>query len=291
MQVLTTVEEVLKTLDAQRHKNPRVGLVLTMGALHEGHASLISRARMECDTVFTTIFVNPLQFDSNQDFNCYNRDLESDIKKAADLDVDYLFTPSPQEMYPSPFLTRVWVNKLSDILEGASRIGHFEGVTTVVGKFFAIFTPCRAYFGEKDYQQLVIIQHMARDIFPAIEVVACPTVRADDGLALSSRNIRLTYEQRSVATSIYKALTAGKNAIEQGERKAQAVELLLAGMLKDQPGLEVDYAQVRASDSLDLIDPLEGKVRLLAAVLISGIRLIDNIGVLIPDDNSSRYEQ
>ncbi len=212
MQVIETLEELTRTLEKERATGRQVGLVPTMGALHAGHLALVDRARSACDSVVMTIFVNPLQFDARDDLASYPRDHARDVELARRSGVDYVFLPADQEMYPGPVLTSVRVSALTEGLEGAVRPGHFEGVATVVAKLFAAVGRCRAYFGEKDYQQLLVVRRMAADLSFPVEVVGCETVRERDGVALSSRNARLTLEQRAAAPVLHRALQAGRSA-------------------------------------------------------------------------------
>src|SRR5205823_4014841 len=206
--VVDRIARLRKELDAARAGGRTVGLVPTMGYLHDGHAALIGRARAECDVVVVTDFVNPLQFGEPADLEAYPRDLDHDATVAAAAGADFLFAPSVEEMYPGPVRTTVHVAGVSDSLEGASRPGHFDGVATVVAKLFAITGPCRAYFGEKDFQQLAVVRRLVADLSMPIDVVGCDTVREPDGLAMSSRNVRLAPEQRRAATVLHRALLA-----------------------------------------------------------------------------------
>jgi pantoate--beta-alanine ligase len=253
-----------------------------MGYLHAGHESLMVRAARECDVVAATIFVNPLQFGANEDLATYPRDLERDAALAEAAGVDILFVPTLEEMYPEPVLTTVSVAVVSEPLEGRSRPTHFAGVATVVAKLFAIAGPCRAYFGEKDYQQLAVIRRMARDLSFPVEVVGCETVREDDGLALSSRNAYLTPAERAAAPVLNRALRAGAAAIEAGERDADAVRRLLRETIAAEPAVCVDYAEVVDAATLERLDPLAGEVRLLVAAKLGKARLIDNVGATAP---------
>ncbi|HET9441841.1 MAG TPA: pantoate--beta-alanine ligase, partial [Acidimicrobiales bacterium] len=212
MQFHETVAGFRKALDAERAAGRRVGLVPTMGWLHDGHLSLVRRAAAECDVVAATIFVNPLQFGESHDLAAYPRDLDRDSGLAAGAGVGHLFAPSVAEMYPGPVRTRVVVADVGDGLEGAHRPGHFEGVATVVAKLFAVAGPCRAYFGEKDWQQLQVVRTLVRDLSFPVEIVGCPTVREPDGLAMSSRNVYLSAEERAAATVLHRALRAAQDA-------------------------------------------------------------------------------
>ena len=267
-----------KTLDACRARGQRVGLVPTMGALHPGHKSLIRRAAADCDVVAVTDYVNPLQFGPAEDLATYPRDLASDCEAAADAGAHLVFAPSTEELWPEPPATSVRVEGLTETLEGASRPGHFEGVLTIVAKLLSLTGECRAYFGEKDYQQLVVIRRMATDLSLPVEVVGCPTVRQPDGLALSSRNAYLTTEERRAAPSLYYALLAGKRAVEdEGITDPVRVVEEMARSLSRQPLFTLDYAEV--ADPVHLSRParVQGEVRLLMAARIGRARIIDNV--------------
>lgn len=270
MELIETVEGFRKALEAARASGRTVGLVPTMGALHAGHVSLMARARAECEVVAATIFVNPLQFGPGEDLDRYPRDLERDRSIAAEAGVDQLFAPSVGEMYPEPPLTRVSVTGLGDDLEGASRTGHLDGVATVVAKLFAIAGSCRAYFGEKDHQQLQVVRRMASDLSYPVEVVACPTVREADGVAVSSRNAYLSAAERRAATVLHRALVAGSERLERGERDLAAVGRTMYHVMEAEPLADVDYAEAR---------PSEDGWRLLVAARFGTTRLIDNLGV------------
>jgi len=275
MQVIESIEGFRKALDAERAEGRTVGLVPTMGALHKGHLSLVRKAAKECDVVAVTVFVNPLQFDDADDLAGYPRDLAADERLAARAGAGYLFAPSTREMYPSPdqVLTRVSVAKEGDGLEGDARPGHFDGVATVVTKLFAIAGACRAYFGEKDWQQLGVVRRLVADLSFPVKVVACPTVREPDGLAVSSRNARLSAAERSAAPVLHQALKAGAAAVKRGEYRPGLVSFAMARVVGGEPLAELDYADV-----------IEGEFewRLLVAARIGGVRLIDNIGVPLP---------
>jgi pantoate--beta-alanine ligase len=281
VQVDETIAGFRKALDAERAAGRRVGLVPTMGFLHAGHRSLIAAAAKANDIVAVTIFVNPLQFAPSEDLAAYPRDLPSDANLAEAAGATHLFTPSVDEMYPTGApLTTVTVAAISGPLEGRSRPTHFAGVATVVAKLFAAAGPCTAYFGEKDYQQLAVIRRMAADLSFPVEVVGCPTVREPDGLALSSRNVYLTADERAVAPRIHEALQAGRRLIEaDGERDPAVVRAAMHATLS-QPPFELDYAEV--VDAADLATPtvLAGEVRLLAAARLGRARLIDNVGAI-----------
>ncbi|HET9076958.1 MAG TPA: pantoate--beta-alanine ligase [Acidimicrobiales bacterium] len=275
-------------LDTCRSKGQQVGLVPTMGALHGGHMSLIRRAAGECDVVAVTDYVNPLQFGPAEDLAAYPRDLERDCLLAAEAGADFVFAPSPEELWPDPGATTVRVDGLTGPMEGRSRPGHFDGVTTIVAKLFSLTGPCWAYFGEKDFQQLAVVRRMAADLSLPVAVVGCPTVRDPDGLALSSRNAYLSDEERAVAPQLYYALLAAKRAIEEDELTdpARAVQIM-SGCLAAHPRFTLDYAEV--ADPRDLTRParISGEVRLFMAARLGRARLIDNVAATPPDRSDS----
>lgn len=281
MKTIPTIWELRRELDDARAEGQTVGFVPTMGYLHDGHISLMREAKAETHLVVASIFVNPLQFGPGEDLEAYPRDLERDTALAEAAGVDVLFVPDGAEMYPTPVLTTVSVAGVSEPLEGASRPTHFAGVATVVAKLFAIVGPCRAYFGAKDFQQVAVVRRMARDLSFPVEVVACPTLREHDGLAMSSRNVYLTPAEREAAPVIYTALRAGAAAIGAGERDPAAVRGLMSGIIEAEPLAGLDYAEVVDADSFLVPDPLAGNLRLLAAVRFGRARLIDNVGVTV----------
>lgn len=283
MELVHTIEEVRARHDAARAAGGRVGLVPTMGYLHDGHRSLMEAARADCDFVTVTIFVNPLQFGPNEDLDAYPRDLDGDLALAEGAGVSLVFAPSVKEMYPDgEVLTSVRVRGLADQLEGASRPGHFDGVATVVGKLFAIAGPCQAYFGEKDFQQLQIVTRMARDLSIPVDVVPCPTVREANGLARSSRNAYLSDAEREAAAVLKRALETGVAAIEAGERSPVEVERRMAEVVASEPLATLDYARVVDAASLETLESLRGTLRLLIAARVGPARLIDNVGTVLP---------
>jgi pantoate--beta-alanine ligase len=276
--VITTIAEARARLDACRSAGLRVGLVPTMGFLHAGHGSLMERAVAECGATIATIFVNPLQFGPTEDLAAYPRDIDRDTAMAADAGIGVLLVPSVEEMYPEPVRTTVTVDGVSATMEGAARPTHFAGVATVVAKLFNIAAPCRAYFGEKDFQQLAVVRRMVRDLSIPVDVVGCPTVREPDGLALSSRNVYLTLEERAAAPVLHRALVAGREAIAAGERSAAAVRDLVRATIEAEPLARLDYAEVVDAATLERVDPLVGTLRLLVACRFGRARLIDNEG-------------
>jgi pantoate--beta-alanine ligase len=292
MKVVTTIAEARARLDDVRRGGVSrvrgagapgvIGLVPTMGYLHEGHRSLMDRSVAESDATLVTIFVNPLQFAANEDLASYPRDLERDTAMCEAAGVDVVLTPSLEEMYAhTPTLTSVSVAEISASMEGATRPTHFAGVATVVAKLFNIAGPCRAFFGEKDWQQLAVVRRMASDLSFPVEVVGCPTVREPDGLAMSSRNIYLTPEERAAAPVMYRALLAGVEAIEAGERDPEQVRALLRRTIEAEPLAGFEYGEVVDAETLQPVAPLAGEVRLLAATRFGRARLIDNTGATI----------
>jgi pantoate--beta-alanine ligase len=275
--VVDTVADARRAVATARGQGKRVGLVPTMGALHYGHTSLIDLARADCPFVVVSIFVNPTQFGPHEDYGRYPRPFQQDVEACAAAGVDLVFAPPPGEMYPPGFRTVVEVTDLQDVLCGASRPGHFRGVATVVLKLFNIIQPDRAYFGQKDGQQVRVLQQMVRDLNVPVELVVGPTVREPDGLALSSRNRYLDADQRRRAPVLYQALTEAKRQIEAGERDAEVVRRRLAERITTTPGAVLDYAVVVDADSLRPPTRLGGPTLLAVAVRFGGTRLIDNL--------------
>jgi len=257
-----------------------VGLVPTMGYLHEGHLSLVRRARPENEHVVATIFVNPTQFGPQEDYQRYPRDPERDLRLLEQEGTDVVFMPSVEEMYPPGF--DVWVEvgeSLTGRLEGAARPGHFRGVTTVVAKLFNIVQAHRAYFGQKDAQQLAVIRKMAVDLNMGVEVVAVPTVREPDGLAMSSRNSYLSPEERRAATVLWRSLCRAQELFDGGERRAEAIRGEMRAVLASEPLARVDYVSVADAETLAELETIEGPALVSLAVRIGGTRLIDNVTV------------
>lgn len=287
MEVVASGAAFAGALEAARAAGRSVGLVPTMGALHSGHRSLMARAAAERDHVAVTVFVNPLQFGDPDDIEHYPRTLPEDLAACEAEGVATVFAPPVAEMYPSwprPPATTVSVGGVSDRWEGACRPGHFDGVTTVVAKLFALAGRCRAYFGEKDFQQLAVVRRMVADLCLPVEVAGCPTVREPDGLALSSRNVRLSPAERQAATVLWRALGAGRDAVAGGERDPDAVAGLMGRVVTAEPLAHLDYAV--AVDAVDLTVPpaLEPPVavRLLVAARLGAVRLIDNCDAPLP---------
>jgi pantoate--beta-alanine ligase len=254
-----------------------VGLVPTMGALHAGHAELIKTARRECDVVVVSIFVNPLQFDKPDDLASYPRTLDADLSLCRELAVDVVFTPSPGEIYPEPPQCTVHVGRLADHLCGKFRPGHFEGVATVVLKLFQIAHPKRAYFGEKDAQQVAIVKRLVADLNVPVEIVEVPTVREADGLAVSSRNRHLSPEQRASAVCLFEALIEARRRISAGERDAAAVRNTAADRITQSEMLKLEYLEIVDPGTMQPVDQITGPVRVAGAIWVGSTRLIDNV--------------
>ncbi|MBI3241168.1 MAG: pantoate--beta-alanine ligase [Chloroflexi bacterium] len=254
-----------------------LGLAPTMGALHEGHLSLVRRAKAENDHVGVSIFVNPAQFGPNEDLSRYPRDLDRDLSLLAEAGADLVWTPTPEIVYPPGFQTFVAVEQVALPLEGQARPGHFRGVATVVAKLFNVFTPDRAYFGQKDAQQVAVIKRMADDLNFPLEIVACPTVREPDGLAMSSRNAYLSPDERKAATVLYRALSAARNAFDKGERGGDTLRAILSSTIAGEPLARIDYVSVADHRTLTELDRIpDNGVLLSLAVRIGATRLIDN---------------
>jgi pantoate--beta-alanine ligase len=253
-----------------------VGLVPTMGYLHEGHLSLIRQAKAECDHVIVSIFVNPTQFGPSEDLSKYPRDLERDLGLIRPVGVDLVWTPSAQEMYPPGYQTWVEVEALTHPLEGALRPGHFKGVTTIVAKLFNATQPHKAYFGQKDAQQHTVIRQMVRDLNFPLEVVVCPIVREADGLAMSSRNKYLEEADRQAATVLFRALSAAQELYKGGERSGEALRAKMKEVIQDEPRARMQYVSCADFDTLEELQVVTGKALLSMAVLFGKTRLIDN---------------
>ena len=282
--ILETVAEVRRALDAHRAAGRSVGFVPTMGYLHAGHQSLMHASVAANDVTITSIFVNPLQFAAGEDLETYPRDLARDTELCAEAGVALIFAPSVEEMYPRPMATVVEVPPVAAPLEGASRPEHFAGVATVVAKLFSIVGECRAYFGEKDWQQVAVVTRMAADLSIPVEVVPCPTMREPDGLAMSSRNVYLTPEERAEAPVLRRALDAGLAAIADGETDPAVVEAVMADVVATSTLGTLDYVAAVQADTLVVDGPLHDAVRLLLAVQFGKARLIDNDGGMVPTD-------
>lgn len=278
LEVITTISQLRRRLAGERAAGKCIGLVPTMGYLHDGHLSLIRRARQECDIVVMSLFVNPLQFGANEDFDRYPRDLERDRALAAEAGVDVLFHPAVEEMYPQKPSTTVRVHEaLTGRLCGRSRPGHFDGVATVVSKLFHIVEPHRAYFGQKDAQQLAIIQRMVEDLNFPVQIIGCPTVREPDGLAMSSRNVYLSPEERKIAPLLYRALCHGEAMIRNGETDPEAVVAQVRQQIAQAPQFRIDYVELVSFPQLQPLETIRGTVLLAVAAWLGQTRLIDNV--------------
>lgn len=276
MQVVKTVKEVRDIVAAWRKEGLSVGLVPTMGYLHEGHQSLIRKSAEQNDRTVVSVFVNPIQFGPTEDLDAYPRDLERDKKAVEEAGGNLIFHPEPSEMYPEHFTSFIDTTETTELLCGAVRPIHFRGVCTVVGKLFNIVTPDKAYFGQKDAQQLATIRRFVRDLNFGIEIVACPIVREDDGLAKSSRNTYLNAEERQAALVLSQSLKKGKELIENGERDAQVVISAIKTNLEKEPLARVDYVEVVDFENIQRVETISGETLVAIAVYIGKTRLIDN---------------
>jgi pantoate--beta-alanine ligase len=274
MQVAKTIAEIR----ASRQKlSGTVGFVPTMGFLHEGHLALVKRAKAENAAVIVSVYVNPTQFGPREDFGSYPRDLDCDLELLRKEGTDTVFVPLDDEMYPGRFATWVDVEKVTERLEGASRPGHFRGVATVVAKLFNIVRPTRAYFGQKDAQQAVVIRRMAADLNMDLEVVVVPTVRESDGLARSSRNIYLNPKERQAATILFKALTLAQRLSQGGEKDAESIRRQMMALIQKEPLAQIDYVSIAGAETLDELNLIDRRALASLAVRIGQTRLIDNM--------------
>lgn len=277
MFIAKTVLEVRNFLKPHRLSGETIGLVPTMGAFHDGHVALMRQARAECDISVVSLFVNPAQFGPAEDFGRYPRDFDRDSRLAREVGVGLLFSPSDQEMYPEGFLTAVEVDEITERLCGKFRPSHFRGVATVVAKLLNIVQPDKAYFGEKDWQQLVVIKRMTADLNLPVEIIAVPTVRDADGLALSSRNQYLSSQERKEALVIPNSLKAAEEAIKGGERRAAIVKSLILDIIASNQGVALEYLSICRPDDFVEVVEIKGKVLVALAARIGKTRLIDNI--------------
>ena len=278
MQHLESIADVRAACDDARREGRTVGLVPTMGFLHEGHRSLMRAARAQTDLVVVTIFVNPLQFGANEDLDQYPRDLSGDLVQCEAEGVDIVFAPTAAEMYPNGApLTTVHVDRLTADLCGAARPTHFDGVTTVVTKLFAIVGACRAFFGRKDAQQLAVVTRMAADLNLPVEVIGCPLVREPDGLAMSSRNAYLSADDRRAALVLSRALRAAAEAAIAGERSASELAATVTRTVAAEPSVALEYVEVRDAKELTIVDEVAGDVLIALAANVGRTRLIDNV--------------
>ena len=276
MKVVKTIKEVREIVSSWRRDGLTVGLVPTMGYLHEGHQSLISKSVSENDRTVVSVFVNPIQFGPNEDLEAYPRDLKRDMEAVEAVGGDLIFNPEPAEMYPSHFTSFIDTTETTELLCGAVRPVHFRGVCTVVGKLFNIVTPDRAYFGQKDAQQLATIRRFVRDLNFGLEIVPCPIVREADGLAKSSRNTYLSPAERKAALILSKSLALGKKAVAEGERDASKVVSIITESLQTEPLARIDYVEVVDFENIQRVETISGETLVAIAVYIGKTRLIDN---------------
>jgi pantoate--beta-alanine ligase len=284
MKICKTIDDMRAASRQTRREGKRVGFVPTMGALHDGHLSLVRAAKANCDVVAVSIFVNPLQFGPSEDLAKYPRTLEGDIELLEKEAVNMLFAPTPEEMYPAGAVTYVTVEDLSEKLCGKSRPGHFRGVTTVVAKLFHIVEPDVAFFGQKDAAQTTIIRRMVRDLNLPVEIVICPIVREPDGLAMSSRNAYLSRQERKSALVLHRALTEVKSRFDQGERSATTLIEAARQVLAREPAMRLDYFEIVDPETLDPMQELATSALVAVAGFVGNTRLIDNI--LLPKPRS-----
>jgi pantoate--beta-alanine ligase len=276
MLICKHILDLREILQVQRRKGSRISLVPTMGYLHKGHLELVKKAKQDGAFVVMSIFVNPLQFGPTEDFSRYPRDFQRDTMLAKEAGVDVLFNPEVEEMYPSTNLTYVEVGELGNKLCGASRPGHFKGVTTVVSKLFHIVQPDYAYFGQKDFQQYLIIRRMVQDLNFPIEIIAVPIVREEDGLALSSRNVYLSSEQRNEALVLHRSLSEADEWIRKGERNSEVIKERIEAKIKKESSGNIDYIEILSVDNLSEVKEIDESVVIAVAVRFGSTRLIDN---------------
>ncbi len=277
MRVIRNIKEMQSIASSLKKVGKVIGFVPTMGFLHEGHLSLVRRAKRENDVVVVSIFVNPIQFGAGEDFKRYPRDIERDVAILRSEGVDFLFLPSAEEMYPEGFSTYVDVIGITEGLCGAKRPGHFKGVATVVTKLFNIVQPDRAYFGRKDYQQLKVIERLVKDLNFNVQVVGCPIVRESDGLAMSSRNVYLSREERKSALSLFNSLLLAKELIEGGERRAEVLKEKMKNYILSHPDVrKIDYIEIVDSETLKPVEEIGRGTLIALAVFVGNARLIDN---------------
>jgi pantoate--beta-alanine ligase len=283
VKTVTTIKEMRTLTERWRRNGKTVALVPTMGAMHEGHASLIRAARAVCDRLVVSVFVNPAQFGPGEDYEKYPRDLKRDARLAANEKADVLFTPAPEDVYPAGFDTAVTVGPaLTQTMCGLARPNHFQGVATVVAKLLAIVRPQQAFFGQKDYQQTLVVRRLAADLNTGCEIVVVPTVREADGLAKSSRNAYLSEEERRVASSLYQALKLAEGILQVGERNPKELIDAVRKRLKVEPKIDLEYVVAKNADTLEDLLILSGRVLVAAAVRVGTTRLIDNVIVDVP---------
>jgi pantoate--beta-alanine ligase len=277
MQIVESLEEMREVCRRASQEGKSIGLVPTMGAFHEGHLSLMRESRKRDEMVIVSLFVNPIQFGPGEDYGKYPRDMEGDSRKASAIGADYLFAPSTDALYPEGYTTHVVVERLSDKLCGAFRTGHFRGVTTIVSKLFHIISPNRAYFGQKDAQQTILIGRMIADLNWEIELVILPTVREEDGLAMSSRNAYLGRQQREEATILFRSLRWAEEEIRRGETDSQKIREEMRRMISSMPSARIDYISLVDPELLEEVSRVERRVLIALGVWFGEARLIDNL--------------
>jgi len=281
MKVISTIKQLRAELEKERQEAKTIGLVPTMGYFHDGHLELMRKARDECDVVVVSLYVNPTQFAPTEDFEDYPRDPKRDLQLAEDAGVDYLFRPSNEEMYLPEHLTFVEVEEMTKKLCGASRQHHFRGVTTIVAKLFNIAQPDRAYFGQKDSQQVAVIKKMVGDLNFNLDVVVVPTVREKDGLAMSSRNTYLSVTEREDAKVISESLQYAKKLIDSGERSAQTIRSEMAGLVRSKPLVNLEYISICDNETLEELSKVDAETLIALAAKVGKARLIDNIVIKV----------
>ena len=284
MKVVPAICDMQAAARAARAAGKSIGFVPTMGALHEGHLSLVRRAREECDTVVASVFVNPIQFGPNEDYLNYPRDPERDSGLLKKEGMDFLFSPSAEEMYPEGPQTSIDVGGVAQLLEGEFRPGHFAGVATVVKKLFDAALPDKAYFGQKDAQQCAVVRQLVRDFNLPVEIVVCPIVREQDGLAMSSRNAYMNEEEREAALVLSRSLRRARELLEGGESSAAAIEAAMRAVLEAEPLAKIDYAAVVDAATFQPIERVEKDAVCALAVWIGRARLLDNMTISAEDD-------
>lgn len=282
MQTIHEPSAIGRRCESLRREGKTIGLVPTMGAFHEGHLSLMRRARAENDVVIVSIFVNPIQFAQGEDFESYPRDLQGDLAQAERAEVDLVFTPSAEAIYPDGFQTYVDVTEITEGLCGASRPGHFRGVTTIVTKLFNLIRAHRAYFGQKDYQQSAAVRRLVADLNLDLEIVLLPTVREADGLAMSSRNVRLAPEERQAACVLYTSLRLAEERVGAGERDAKTILNEMRSVIEAEPLAHLDYVALCDPETLKPLDRIEDPMLAVLAVRFGKTRLIDNLLLTLP---------
>ncbi|MCX7749757.1 MAG: pantoate--beta-alanine ligase [Clostridia bacterium] len=277
MRVIECIKDLKAVVRTQKRQNRSVGFVPTMGYLHEGHLSLVKMSVRDNDMTIMSIFVNPTQFGANEDFDKYPRDMDRDMKLAEMAGVDIIFAPTVKEMYPDGYKTYVEVEDITKVLCGKSRPGHFRGVTTVVAKLFNIVEPEKAYFGQKDAQQITVIKKMVKDLHMNLEVITCPIIREEDGLAMSSRNVYLSNEERKAAVILSKSLFEAEKIVLDGEKRKSKVMEHLVKRIHSEPLAKIDYIEIVDSDDLKEVEVLEKNTLIAVAVKFGNTRLIDNV--------------